>query len=94
MSNLIRVKFTVGGNYNSTHNIKRFLAIWQYLKSENLVLEVDKKVTADDYEIFFEYKPFQETVYAHKLKEREETIKINGEKYVKVEWYFLCNFVA
>ena len=70
---------------NSFSDIKRFLTIWQYLKSENLVLEVDKKVTATDYEIFFEYKPFQETVYAHKMKEREETIKINSERYVKVE---------
>ena len=79
---------------NSFGDIKRFLAIWQYLKSENLVLEVDKKVTADDYEIFFEYKPFQETVYAHKLKEREETIKINGEKYVKVENELTKNFAC
>lgn len=70
---------------NSFGDIKRFLTIWQYFKSENLVLEVDKKVTAADYEIFFEYKPFQETVYAHKLKEREETVKINSEKHVKVE---------
>lgn len=70
---------------NSFSDIKRFLTIWQYLKAENLVLEVDKRVTAADYEIFFEYKPFQETVYAHKLKEREEAAKINSEKYVKVE---------
>lgn len=70
---------------NLFSDIKRFLTIWQYLKSENLVLEVDKKVTAADYEIIFEYKPFQETIYARKLKEREESARINSEKYVKVE---------
>jgi hypothetical protein len=71
---------------NSFSDIKRFLSIWQYLKAENLVLEVNKEVTSADYEIFFEYKPFQETAYAYKLKEREEAIKKNSKNYVKIEY--------
>lgn len=41
---------------NSFSDIKNFLIVWQYLKSEGLVLEVNKKISASDYELFFEYK--------------------------------------
>ena len=48
---------------NSFSDIKTFLTIWQFLKSEGLVLEVDKEVSKENYEPFFEYKPIEETSY-------------------------------
>ena len=53
---------------NSFSDIKRFLTIWQFLKSENLVLEVDSKITREDYEVFFEHKAISETKWAKKNK--------------------------
>lgn len=53
---------------NSFSDIKRFLTIWQFLKSENLVLEVDSKISKEDYEVFFEYKAISETKWAEKNK--------------------------
>lgn len=41
---------------NSFSDIKTFLTIWQFLKSEGLVLEVDKEVSAQDYELFLSIK--------------------------------------
>ena len=41
---------------NSFENIKKFLVIWSYLKSEGLILEVDKLITKEELGIFFEQK--------------------------------------
>lgn len=58
---------------NSFKDIKDFLTIWQFLKSEGLVLEVGKKVTKVDYEVFFEYKPILDTKYGRiKAQKHEE----------------------
>lgn len=62
---------------NSFSYIKTFLMIWQFLKSEGLVLEVDKKVTSEDYEPFFEYKPIEETAYYKARKLMENTPEKN-----------------
>lgn len=59
---------------NSFSDIKDFLAIWQYLKNEGLILEVEKKITKKDYELFFEYVPFNETSY----KKSIDIAKANG----------------
>ena len=48
---------------NSFNNIKDFLTIWQFLKSEGLVLEVEKEVKKEDYEPFFEFKPILDTKF-------------------------------
>lgn len=48
---------------NSFSDIKMFLTIWQFLKSEGLVLEVDKETSSKDYEPFFDFKPIEETSY-------------------------------
>lgn len=48
---------------NSFSDIKEFLTIWQFLKLEGLVLEVDKQLSKSDFEPFFEYKPINETTY-------------------------------
>ncbi|MCG4662403.1 hypothetical protein L0P73_17640 [[Clostridium] innocuum] len=56
---------------NSFNNIKDFLTIWQFLKSEGLVLEVEKEVKKEDYEPFFEFKPILDTKFG-KRKEREK----------------------
>lgn len=60
---------------NSFSDIKEFLTIWQYLKSENLVLEVDKKIEKKDFEVFFEYKPIGETAY-YKRKASKKGIEV------------------
>lgn len=60
---------------NSFSDIKEFLTIWQYLKSENLVLEVDKKLEKKDFEVFFEYKPIEETAY-YKRKSSQKGIEV------------------
>ena len=44
---------------NSFSDIKDFLAIWQYLKNEGLILEVEKEIEKEDYELFFEYIPYK-----------------------------------
>lgn len=44
---------------NSFSDIKDFLAIWQYLKNEGLILEVEKEIKKEDYELFFEYIPYK-----------------------------------
>lgn len=41
---------------NSFDNIKKFLVIWSYLKSEGLILEVEKLITNEEIGIFFEQK--------------------------------------
>lgn len=58
---------------NSFSDIKNFLTIWQYLKSENLILEVDKKIESSDFEVFFEYKPITETAYWKKAQSKKKT---------------------
>lgn len=80
---------------NSFTDIKDFLTIWQFLKSEGLVLEVGKKVTKFDYEPFFEYKPILETKYGrmreqkHKekaeIKMDETSVIQNGKVLSKVD---------
>lgn len=70
-NNKFKYDFFEGMNItNSFSDIKDFLTIWQFLKTEGLVLEVGKKVTKADYEPFFEYKPILETKYG---KEKENT---------------------
>lgn len=78
---------------NSFSDIKDFLTIWQFLKSEGLVLEVDKKITKADYEPFFEYKPIYETKYGKILEKKQnekaernnnpDTITLNGKVFNK-----------
>lgn len=72
--------YTEGINFtNSFSDIKNFLTIWQYLKAEGLVLEVDKKVQQTDYEIFLEYKPIKEIDYEKKVfYNTHTTYIING----------------
>lgn len=65
---------------NSFSSIKTFLTIWQFLKSEGLILEVDKKVSRHDYEPFFEYKPIENTLYGvSKQREKELSHKKNND---------------
>lgn len=61
---------------NSFSDIKTFLTIWQFLKSEGLILEVDKEVSAQDYEPFFEFKPINETIYGKERKENSTIITL------------------
>ena len=65
---------------NSFSDIKDFLVIWQYLKNEGLLLEVEKKITKEDYELFFEYIPYKETSF----KKSEDTFKAIGERSIKL----------
>ena len=41
---------------DSFEDIKKFLVIWTYLKSEGLIIEVDKLITDEDIGIFFEQR--------------------------------------
>lgn len=80
---------------NSFSDIKNFLTIWQFLKTEGLVLEVDKKVRKEDYEPFFEYKPIIETAYGKKkaniINTDDSDLLINGKAYKKVNTPLLLN---
>lgn len=62
---------------NSFADVKDFLTIWQFLKSEGLVLEVGKKVTKFDYEPFFEYKPIIETQYGRMRQQNHKVALVN-----------------
>jgi hypothetical protein len=64
---------------NSFSDVKEFLTIWQYLKSENLVLEVDKKIDRKDLEVFFEYKPIEETNY-YRRKTSGQSVEVKYPK--------------
>lgn len=74
---------------NSFSDIKNFLTIWQFLKTEGLVLEVDKKLRKEDYEPFFEYKPLTETTYgkknANKKSNDNSNINIDGKTCERVD---------
>ena len=65
---------------NSFSDIKDFLAIWQYLKNEGLILEVEKEIGREDYELFFEYIPFDKTSF----KEANDAFKAIGERPIKL----------
>lgn len=60
---------------NNFSDIKTFLTIWQFLKSEGLILEVEKKVTSQDYEAFFEYKPIEHTMFYKTKKKIEQSLE-------------------
>jgi hypothetical protein len=63
-----------------------FLTIWQFLKSEGLVLEVDKTVTSKDFEPFFEYKPVAETQYGKARMQNNEAISFHSDlKPIKIQ---------
>lgn len=72
---------------NSFDDVKRFLVIWQYLKAEGLIIEVDKETTREDYEIFLEYKPIAETSYKKYESEDVTSFEKDGQVYTKVENY-------
>lgn len=76
----------------SFKDIKDFLTIWQFLKSEGLILEVGKKVTKADYEVFFEYKPISETKYG-KIKLQKSTEHTNSKltENEKFKNWEMCN---
>lgn len=61
---------------NSFDDIKDFLTIWQFLKSENLILEVDKEVTKEDYAPFFEFIPISETEFGKKKNKQKNKLKM------------------
>lgn len=65
---------------NSFSDIKDFLVIWQYLKNEGLILEVEKEIGREDYELFFEYIPFDKTSF----KEANDAFKAIGERPIKL----------
>lgn len=71
---------------NSFNDIKNFLTIWQFLKSEGLILEVSKKISKADYEPYFEYKLISETKYGKEKAENELTVdapNLEQGKYTK-----------
>lgn len=65
---------------NSFSDIKDFLAIWQYLKNEGLILEVEKEIKKGDFELFFEYVPFSESSF----KKSEDAFAALGERPIKL----------
>lgn len=65
---------------NSFSDIKDFLAIWQYLKNEGLILEVEKEIKKEDFELFFEYVPFSESSF----KKSEDAFAALGERSIKL----------
>lgn len=70
---------------NSFLDIKEFLTIWQFLKSEGLVLEVDKKVSNSDYEVFVECRPIEKPTNSKTKKIKPSEFTINGVTYKPIE---------
>lgn len=60
---------------NSFEEIKKFLVIWTYLKSEGLIIEVDKLITHEDISIFFEQRFKCDDEKQINIKELSNTIK-------------------
>lgn len=73
---------------NSFNDIKDFLTIWQFLKSEGLILEVSKKISKADYEPYFEYKLISETKFGKAKAEKKLTVgaqNLEQTKYTKLD---------
>ncbi len=70
---------------NSFSDIKEFLTIWQFLKSEGLVLEVDKQIQKEDYEVFIEYKPINETSYGQRKSSGLPSVTIDEITLTPIE---------